>query len=831
MSLTNNPFWFSSGATAAGGGGGFYPYSIDQSIRCNRPDSAYVYRSPSSNGNRQTFTLSAWVKRADVSSGAFIFGAGTSGSQYMFLGFNNDGRLVTEEATGGQVWLKRSTNLYRDVSAWYHVVMAVDTTDGTASNRIKLWVNNERITSFTSNTDPSQNTGTYWNGTTRHDVGGASAGNSSLRFDGFIAEVHNIDGTALDPTSFGESKNGAWIPKRYDTADGAYGTNGFYLKFADNSTATALGTDSSGQGNNFSVTNFSTTDQMPDSPTNNFATMNALQLEDVTLEDGNLLVRANGGTGTAGSTVSVSSGKWYFEARNDGAGAANFERMVGIMTSDAVVSTTSYSDVNKYVWWAQTGNLRNNSNPSYGDTWTADGDIIGIALDLDNGAMWFSKNGTWQASATQSEIEAGTTTNAAFTGLTGEYNFIISSGDTAGGSTNPLMQANFGQDSTFGGNISAGGNADDSGLGDFAYTVPSGFNCLALANLPEPTIGPNSDTASDDYFNTVLYTGDSDNDVTVTNTFAADWVWLKIRETSGSTTQHFLQDIVRGFGGSKSLSSSSTGQEGYTGSTQASQNIVTTSSSLRLVSADFVENSKTYVAWTWKAGGTAVSNTSGSITSSVSANQDAGFSIVTYASTTGTVGHGLTQAPEAIIMKATNVSDQWTVGHKDLNGGSSPWNYGIPLNSSASIQTNSGFWNNTAPTSTVFSQGSWDSGYNKVAYCFHSVEGFSKVGNYVGNASSDGPFVYTGFRPAFVLLKVSSASNYWFTYDNKREGYNQENDTLSPNVTDPEDNSYKLDLVSNGFKIRGSNNAHNQSGQTFIYLAFAENPFKYANAR
>ena len=229
-------------------------------------------------------------------------------------------------------------------------------------------------------------------------------------------------------------------------------------------------------------------------------------------------------------------------------------------------------------------------------------------------------------------------------------------------------------------------------------------------------------------------------------------------------------------------------------------------------------------------------NLNGSIQSTVSANPDAGFSIVSYIGngTHGTIGHGLSGL-DMVIVKDRDTAENWAVWHTGI-----PITKYLRLNDPQEAKTPSRKrWNDTSPTSTVFSVGdASDQGDREVnlndeayiAYCFHSVEGYSKVGSYTGGGSNL-PFVYTGFRPAFVLLKVSSTTNNWFIYDNKREGYNQENDTLSPNLTAIEDDSYKLDLLSNGFKIRGTNNAHNQSGQTFIYLAFAEQPFKFANAR
>ncbi len=212
-------------------------------------------------------------------------------------------------------------------------------------------------------------------------------------------------------------------------------------------------------------------------------------------------------------------------------------------------------------------------------------------------------------------------------------------------------------------------------------------------------------------------------------------------------------------------------------------------------------------------------------------NTDVGFSIISYTSTTGTVAHGLGVTPNVIIIKPRNNTDQWTVGHDFLNS-SSPWNYGIPLNTNAATQTNSGFWNNTAPTSSVFSTGSWNNSYNIIAYCFASVDGYSKFGGYNGNNSTDGPFVYTGFRPELIIVRRTNSSLYgWMMYDNAREPFNVMHNVIQSNLSSAEAGSDNLDFVSNGFKLRTTGNSFNGSGGTYIYMAFAEQPFKYANGR
>jgi hypothetical protein len=604
-----------------------------------------------------------------------------------------------------------------------------------------------------------------------------------------------------------------WVAKEYT---GSFGNAGFHLDFADNS---AIGNDVSGNNVDFTAdAGFAAHDVVPDSPTNNFATMNPLDQEQQGSNKnvyirGNLDVKSQGNTGygkTRATFAIPTSGKWYWEMRCTN----TIGQSVGILnSSEDLDNTTHFDSFAEGYSYRNDGKVKNNgTSATYGDSWT-NLDNIGVLVDADAGEIFFYKNGTIQNSGT-----------AAFTGLDMSNNYMPIWADRST-SGNGRAIFNFGQDSTFYGGETAGGNSDANGNGDFQYTVPASALALCTSNLPEPTIGQNSEKQADDYFNTVLYTGDNAASRAITSVnFAPDWVWLKTRSTTGA---NFVYDTIRG--ATKGLHTNLTDAE----TTYTDGLLSFDSDGFTLGNrGNHNGNGDTFVAWNWKAGGTAVSNTDGSITSSVSAAPEAGFSIVTYASTTGTVGHGLTQAPEAIIMKARNVSDQWTVGHKDIGGGSSPWNYGVPLNTTASTQTNSGFWNNTAPTSTVFSQGSWDSGYNKVAYCFHSVPGYSKVGSYIGNGNADGTFVALDFSPVWVMTKELTATSSWFINDTSRDPYNVADNPLSADTNDsePSSNIQEIDLLSNGFKIRTDGGGRNTSNNRYIYLAFGDS-FKYSNAK
>ena len=362
---------------------------------------------------------------------------------------------------------------------------------------------------------------------------------------------------------------------------------------------------------------------------------------------------------------------------------------------------------------------------------------------------------------------------------------------------------------------------------------------LSTANLPDPAINPAQGKSPEDYFDVFTWTGTGNTGRSFTDlSFQPDLVWAKDRTNAYG---HVLFDSVRGAGADKELGSQVTGAEGYASTStydylsSFDSNGFTSTYSGSNFAAYFNNSGDSYVAWNWKANGTGVSNTDGSITSTVSANTDIGFSIVSYTGTgsNATVGHGLDSALDMLIVKNRDRSANWHTWHNELAG-----TQFLELSSTAAAGTDAPSWNSTVPSSTVFSVGTSNStnasGEDLIAYCFHSVEGFSKFGSYTGNGSTDGAFVYTGFRPAFLLLKVTSTADDWIIWDGVRSPENLADNALKPNssaaeVTGNINNS--IDLVSNGFKCRNTNEKTNFSGYNYIYMAFAENPFKYSNAR
>lgn len=837
--------------------GSVFSTTIDNSLRLNS-DSSYLTFSQGTPTDISKWTINFWLKRThpldDSSDYDAVFGVdgpGTTGlaflggKVYLFINYNTGGsqaRLITNR-------------VFRDSSAWYNFHISFDRANSTDAHKVRLYINGVEETSFStderSNITSSSSSG--WNvSSLTAAINRRSGGVASRYNNGYYAQFYNIDGQALDPTSFIEISDGICKPISYS---GTYGNNGWLLEFKQTGTGTGaantVGADTSGNDNHWTSSGVAAFDVVPDSPTNNFATMNPLfPGNNANLGEGNLDVTPGGFTSSKYGTTSTfaipKDKKIYLEIEcTDQAGnywTAGFATATSLFNGPGSSNIGSSGSIMMYNRSVMLNGTENDYGSSagiggLGVSKFSSGDILGMAIDGTTGKVWFSRNGTYfgapqghqSGAGATGDPAAGTNEIGTITGGTTDDVFVVVSGN-AGIS----VFVNFGQDSQ---NV-ASANADANGIGTFEYAPPTDYLCLCSSNLTDPTIGPGQSSQADDNFNTVLYTGDSDNDVTVTNTFAADWVWLKIRQSSSGTTQHFLQDIVRGFGASKSLSSSSTGSEGYTGSYQSSHNIVTTNSSLRIVSQDLAENGKTYVAWTWKAGGSASSNSNGSITSNVSANPDAGFSIGTYTgnSTAGaTIGHGLGEIPEVVIAKRRDNARDWAVYHHKLT--STPTNAYTLLNSTAGTGLGATAWNNGTFTTDVFTIGSHElvnySGDSYVFYAFKGIEGYSKFDSYIGNGSADGAFVYTGFRPAWLMVKRSSNSGGWHMFDNKRSTFNEIDVRLEADNTDAENTSGPphMDFLSNGFKMRTTFDNMNASGSTYIYLAFAEDPFKFANAR
>jgi hypothetical protein len=791
-------------SAAAGLGGG--EYEISRSLRFNSADSAYLNRTPASAGNRKTWTWSAWIKRSGLGVNEEIFNAreSTPVHRHYFDGDNPDKfRIFIRNSSNTVIGNYLTSAVFRDVSAWYHFVIAFDTTQATAANRVILYVNGVSQ-ALTASTTISQNADGSINAAIPHAIGSLAI--PEQYFNGYLTEIHFIDGQALTPTSFGEfnSDTGVWQPIEYT---GTYGTNGFYLPFSDNASTTTLGDDFSGNGNDWTTNNFSVTagagnDSLVDSPTRygtdtgaggevrgNYATLNPLinTAGYVSYANGNLYASVGPQDKIIFGTFAIPpSGKWYWEHTVNLVGAATSIGLSDTSVSQASGASFSGAVVRQY---AQNGTKYDGaSNTSYGASFTTN-DIIGIAVDMDAGTIVFYKNGASQGTA---------------------FSDLVSSGKTwfPGAYINDAnCFVNFGQR-------------------PFAYTAPSGFKALVTTNLPAPTIEDGGE-----YFNTVLYTG-TGSSLGVTGVgFQPDWVWIK--ERSGAA-DHGLYDVLRGVQNQLESNTTTAETAEANGLTAFGTDGFTVGSLAQLnTSAD------TYVAWNWKANGAGVSNTDGTITSTVSANTDSGFSIVTYTgngSAGATIGHGLGVVPAMTIIKRRSNTETWIVWHTAFNSAQS----NVRLQSTDAVDTNSpAMFNNTFPTSTLITLGNGNfvntSAETYVCYAFAPVAGYSAFGSYTGNGSADGPFVYTGFRPKFIMRKQTTDNGDvggWVMFDTSRDLFNVATKRLLAQSSNAEVTpGNDIDILSNGWKERSSDGYTNASGQTFIYMAFAENPFSIALAR
>jgi len=779
-------------------------YRIERSLRFNSADSAYLNRTYSGAcQDAKLMTISVWVKRGRLSSSAQypIF------SSYSAVRFGGD--LTWKNDTiqfrpggngdGASNQYSISTNaVFRDPSAWYHIVVQYDSTQATAANRQKIYVNN--VEQSVTGNYPTQNyLHTYAFQNANNQIGGyTSYGTDYL--DGLLTEFHFIDGQALTPSSFGETDTitGVWKPKKYA---GTYGTNGFYLNFSDNSgtTSTTLGKDSSGNGNNWTPNNFSVTagagnDSLIDTPTpyadggngrGNYCTGNPLYIPStqsrMSLTNGNLewgQAATNVNCSMAG-TFEMRSGKWYWEVT---VGKSVNYTGLGIQTT----TSTAWRGGGTVLYRSDGQKLIGGVNSAYGASYTTN-DVIGLAYDADAGSLTCYLNNTSQG--------------VIYSSGTGNTWVPCIHDDNAGSGVTYYHPVNFGQR-------------------PFAYTPPSGFVALNTQNLPEPSIKKPAN-----YFDTKLYTGNGTS-VTVTGTaFSPDFVWIKRRSTVNSN--HVLFDTVRG--ATKYLISDSTIAEG------TDVNSLTAFNSDGFTYGNETSgnaNTASYVAWCWDESATP------------------GFDIVTYTGNgvnTRTISHNLGVTPAFFITKNrdgynnANGFNDWSVYHQNLPAYNTTGSQALYLMSTTNAGAAGGFF--TRPTSTVFTpnQTAYDNVSTKtyVAYLWSEVAGFSKFGSYTGNGSSDGPFVFCGFRPKYVLIKYSSgAGGNWVIYDSARIAYNLTSAKLAANSSVQEnesaslgDSTFGIDFLSNGFKIRTTGTNHNVSTGTYVFAAFSESPFKYSLAR
>ena len=1080
MSLPGNINQLLIGAAASGGGD--EAYEIQRSLRFNSADSAYLNRTPSSASNRRTWTWSGWVKRGELGSYLALFGnqnydviqfRGTTDNEIdIFFNGTSDGRLVTNRS-------------FRDASAWYHIVVSCDTTQTTASDRLKLYVNGVQETSFSTSSYPAQDYQTSFNAATPQFVGATRQSSVFRHFQGYLAETNFVDGQALAASDFGEyDTNNVWRPKEFtgtydrganqsqvwstattvsfygstsngntstiaDVFDGSETTgyyvldssatgpglcykltfpsgvrgsrvrfrtggdagaaaalntevvgdlvggsaytwytiyegaetdidyivfgnndsggtrnnitnaieidgkllvdssvsltdNSFYLNFSNNNSTTALGLDSSGNNNDFTVNNFSVSpgsgnDSLIDTPTNytagsgnnggNYCTFNPLHpvTSSSAFTNGNLEVTVYGGNDRGRqvlSTLNPGSGKYYFEITPTSINTT----YIGLFLP---VSVSSIGDARVAGYRSDGLVFKDGTNlGAVASTYAAD-DVIGVAYDIEGAEVKFYKNGTLEYT------------------VSGITNSLVNvspgiSCDSSGATNFTTGVANFGQRS-------------------FAHTPPTDHLSICTKNLATPTISDGSTG-----FEVALYTGNSTARSITGLNMAPDLVWIKKR--SSGTGNHSLADTVRG--ATKNLVPNDSQSEG----TEPTYVTAFNSDGFSLGASSIINNNgDTYVSWNWNAGDSNTTISAGSLnssfydqsavwsdnttastsfdsgtlpqafdgnlttgplmtgqtttyvvdlssdftdgtiqvytagyqkiditddggtnreifdgsesgydwypatpatftniqsvtvkpqgsgsgnsnelraikvngkilvdsdqtptdipaaTSTVRANPTTGFSIVSYTGTgsNGTIGHGLNAAPEFIVIKDRDNSVNWGAGHN-----SATWEKYFHLNLNLQQQDSALVWQDTTPTSSLFSVGTSalvnGSSNAYIAYCFAPVQGYSAFGSYTGNALSDGPFVYTGFRPAFLLIKIYDGDNSnWLLLDSARDTYNVVENNLYADENSAENQFDWVDFLSNGFKVKNASLTQiNGNGYGYMYAAFAENPFQ-----
>lgn len=947
-------------------------YEIERSLRFNSADSARLTKTFSSSGNQKTWSWNCWFKRSKLNLNLSLLAAYSSGSVNSYVRFNSSNFLdiYSRDGAGSQLILT-TDQVFRDPASWTALTLVADTTQSTASDRFKVYINGSQITSFSSSTYPALNANLAFNGTFLHSIGDLAQ--SAQYFDGYIADIHFVDGQALAPTDFGEfDDNNLWQPIE---RAGTYGTNGFHLDFSNNSSVAALGTDTSGNSNTFTVNNISVTagpdnDSLRDSPVNgdptgdtgvggeissNYATLSGVHNSgtNVRLGEGGLEFFSYDGNYQGVVATIAMTHKTYWETKVPAALTYFVPGIIRIDTTPVQsgsarlgVSATEYP--NSATIWPDGQAVYYNGSSVYstGAIWSA-GDIIGHAYDPATGNYYGWRNGV--------ALNSG---NAVAT-LDTSYTYAPAV-VTAQSSLTNSVTINFGQGPFTYGN--AGTNR-----------AAASYKCLCTSNLPDPTIADGS-TA----MNVATWTGSgAARNITGLN-HSTGLAWIKYRSGNLGSGTHYLFDSNRG--ANKYVSSNAAGAEdgsytdlvtgflsdGFSLGADAGSGGVN-------YSASGYTNEK-YVGWSWAGGssnttiaagslnssaynqsevwsgypktgtqpagaewtyafngnltngvypntnvtttltidtsdrptwsgsiriygvnyggvvtinGTNVSSaTSGSlgwfdlssilgssgtlasfsltnsggnyakinaveldgkllidagvsvtnipsIASTVSANPSAGFSSVTYtgnATSGSTVGHGLNAEPELVICKNRSTAVYWVVYFKALGATKV-----IFLNTTNAAQPDTN-WANTTPTSSVFSIGAGTnqngSGNNQLAYCFSPVEGYSAFGTYTGNGSAtDGPFVYTGFRPRWILFRSTASGKNWFIYDTERDLYNVAENYLIADDPGAEAQFDTLDVLSNGFKLRASDASFNASGAEHIWAAFAEHPFKTARAR
>lgn len=761
------------------GGTSFYPVSIPYSCRFDSARSCNLSRLPAASGSGQKCVFSGNVKPTKLGVLRWLFLSwNTAGTNWLGLFFTAGDQLCIGYNTGSYVVQKITSAVYRDPGSHMHVHMIVDTTQSNAEDRFQLWVNGVRVTYWNTNTN-----GSTQNQTLNFNQSGGNnyiGGYSGAYADFYLSEVYFLDGQVNQPSSFGQfsaQNPNVWVPK---TPTGlTYGTNGFHLAFGN---ASALGTDTSGQGNNYTSSGLTSADQMKDTPTNNFCTMNPIGGSTSnnyplsaygysTFANGNLKVGQTQGSSPwiyLEASMGIVS-KTYFEVTFNTLGAVNaVGPKLGVVYDETCIQTQLNYLTSKF-WGlhpASGNKYTDAASTAYGSAFS-NGQVVGVAVDPIAGKIWFRNSSGWFSSG-----DPSTGANPAFSGM--DFGKCI-----------PVVEFGAYCEWLF-----------NFGATAFAYTPPTGFEALCSANLPDPAI-----IDSTRGFDAKLYTGTGAAQNITSFNFQPDLVWLKSR---GVARNHKIFDSVRG--ANKSIISNTTDAEGT--ETDALNSFLSNGFSLGTYGV-VNTNAEPFIAWCWQK------------------SVAAGFDIVRIASLahSSSYSHSLGAAIDfALIKNLTTTGYAWYVHHKDLGA------YYLSLNTTGAKAAIDCLDVNTS-TQFSFPSGFMPEGDPVIAYLFRSIPGFSMFGSYTGNGNADGPFVYCGFRPRFIMVKRTDTTGDWCSLDAARDTYNGVQKFLYPSGTYAEQTSVQYDFLSNGFKLRGTATNTNTSGATYIFVAFAEAPFKYSNAR
>jgi hypothetical protein len=785
---------------------GFYNDVIDYSAMFDSTSNTYLTIAPAGGANDlKKATLAFWMKRSDDVDSCPVGGWLGSTSDATRIFFLN-GKFRIYHTNGGVISDFQTTAVFRDFSAWYHFCIGWDTTSGTQANRIPiLEVNGLDIVNdlggwSTSTNNLAQNDVLRIMNETaskRTRIGQEPDGTGG-KFNGYIADFYGIDGTKYPASTFGEFKNGIWIPK--DDPSPTYGANGFKLDFSNSSD---FGEDQSGEGNNFTAVNMGADHQVTDTPEDNFCTLdfNNCNTNGVMTEGGLGYAYSGSAFVNACGTFLLKTGKWYWEldVGSDttwpAVGVVAAGEKSGDIIADAVdLGSSVYAMecrcngavANAFVIRIQGGDATEDDNL---EDPAADA-IMQVAYDADTGKIWFGVNGTWG--------------DFGATGIGDPANDINPAGtfsDVALYDMVPYVLvyehitaiSNFGQRT-------------------FAYTPPTGFNALCTSNLPEPTvIQPKVECT-----NVVLWNGNSSNPRDITGVgFDPDFVWLKNRTY---TPFHQAYDSVRGANKTiypnDNIEEQENNPNGYLSAFITDGFTVTNGASN---DNNINDSSYTYAAWCLKKGAAY------------------GFDIISYEGTgvAHAIAHNLGVVPKLIIVKQRTDDDPWRVYHYAAQNKTDPeTDYGT-LDTNALWADASTLWNDTAPTSTHFTVGSGNnsngSGDDLVAYLFADIPGLIKVFALEGNGSNNGPYIHCGFRPQWIMFKNADRLASWNTRDSARDPYNAVTHVLWPDINNAElAAGSPMDFYSNGFKLKDSAWWENE---THVGIAFAEQPFKYSNAR